>query len=70
MVKELKGSAKVTHSLKEYGNGQSMKKGIQRLMIESREAGQREGFQQGVQFALQRMTLLQRLFGGKIRRSL
>ena len=66
-MKELRGAAKITHALKEYGNNQSMIKGIQRLMAESRKAGQKEGFLQGVQY--QRMTFFERLFGGKKKRN-
>ena len=67
MSKGLHGAPVITHKLKEYGFGKSMVAGLERLTKESRQAGQREGFQQGVQYALQRMSVLERLVGRQFR---
>ncbi len=62
--KKLKGAAAITHRLKEYGYGRSMEAGLKRLAVESR----REGFQQGVDFALNRLSLAERILGHQIKR--
>lgn len=67
MDKVLHGAPITTHGLKEYGLGKSMVAGLERLAKESRQAGQREGFQQGVQFALQRMSVIERLLGRQLK---
>lgn len=66
MRKTLHGAAAITHSLKEYGLGKRMVAGLERLTQESRRAGQQEGFEQGIQFALQRMSVIERLLGRKL----
>jgi len=50
--KNLKGAASTTHRLKEYGHGISMEVGLKRLQAESK----REGFQYGVNYALQNLS--------------
>jgi len=55
----LRGAAAFTHKLKEYGYGKSMEAGVRRLATESK----REGFEQGVNYALQRMSVFERLIG-------
>ena len=67
MSRILRGAPVTTHGLKEYGYGKSMVAGLERLTRESRQAGQREGFQQGIQDALQRMSVLERLVGRQFR---
>lgn len=61
-TKPLKGAAKITHNLKVYGNGR-MEDGLKRLSRES----QLKGFKDGVNYAMQNMTLAERLFGRKAR---
>ena len=56
--KSLKGAALITHNLKVYGNGR-MQDGLKRLVQESKN----EGFQQGIKYAMQSMSLRERLFG-------
>ncbi len=60
--KILKGAAATTHGLKEYGHGISMEAGLKRLQAESR----RDGFQQGVNYALQRLSLTERILGRQL----
>lgn len=60
-MKNLRGAAAITHALKEHGNG-SMVNGIKRIANESRQ----QGFQQGVNYALQRLSLLERILGRPI----
>ena len=67
MDKVLHGAPVTTHGLKKYGLGKSMVAGIERLVKESRQEGQLEGFQQGVQFALQRMSVIERLLGRQLK---
>lgn len=57
----LKGASLIAHNLKEYGG--SMQGGLERLSKESRKAGKQEGFQQGVNFALNKLSLLERITG-------
>ncbi len=57
MGKKLNGAAQITHNLKTYGNG-SMKKGLERLSNESRQAGRQEMLNY-----FQRLSLLERVFG-------
>lgn len=57
MGKKLNGAALITHNLKTYGNG-SMKKGLERLSNESRQAGRREMVNY-----FQRLSLFERVFG-------
>lgn len=61
MNNKLRGAAAITHALKEHGNG-SMANGIKRIASESRQ----QGFQQGVNYALQRLSLLERILGRTI----
>jgi hypothetical protein len=60
--KILKGAAVTTHGLKEYGYGINMQAGLKRLRAESK----REGFQQGVNYALQRLSLAERILGRQL----
>jgi|GEM_PF-3144496 hypothetical protein len=57
--KNLKGAASTTHRLKEYGHGISMEVGLKRLQAESK----REGFQYGVNYALQNLSFFERVLG-------
>lgn len=57
--KNLKGAASTTHRLKEYGHGISMEVGLKRLQAESK----REGFQYGVNYALQNLSFLNVFWG-------
>ncbi len=57
MGKNLKGAALLTHKLKEHGGG-SMKKGLERVSKESREAGRQEMLDY-----FQKLSLLERVFG-------
>jgi hypothetical protein len=57
--KELKGAAAITHRLKEYGYGQSMEAGLQRLELE----GEKKGFQLGINYALHSLSLKERIMG-------
>ncbi|MGN0753513.1 MAG: hypothetical protein ACI4ME_03570 [Aristaeellaceae bacterium] len=59
---KLKGASKLTHALKEYG-GKSMADGIKRIATEQRQ----QGFQQGVKYALCKMSILERLVGHPIK---
>ena len=67
MGKLLHGAAVTTHNLKEYGYGKSMAAGLERLAKESRQSGQREGFQQGFNYAMKNMSVLERLLGRRIK---
>jgi len=67
MGKNLHGASVITHWLKEYGYGKGMTAGIERLAKESRQAGQRDGFKLGVNYALTRMTVAERLLGRQIK---
>lgn len=60
-MSKLLGAAAFTHALKEHGNG-SMVNGVKRIANESRQ----QGFQQGVNYALQRLSLLERIVGHQI----
>ena len=43
MKGNLRGAAKTTHSLKKYGNGESMNAGLERLAKESYKRGSKQG---------------------------
>ena len=62
--KILRGAPVTTHGLKEYGYGKSMEAGLRRLRAESK----REGFQLGVNYALQKLSLAERILGRQIRK--
>ena len=59
MAKRLPPAAEFTHALKEYGGGKSMADGVKRIAKES----QQKGFQQGVTYALEKLSLIERLTG-------
>lgn len=59
---KLKGASMITHALKEYG-GKSMADGIKRIAAEQRQ----QGFQQGVEYAMRNMNILERLVGHPIK---
>ena len=61
MVKNPKGAAQIAHNLKVYGG--SMRGGLERLERESRNKGRREGFNQGMDYALHKLSLFERVFG-------
>ena len=61
---EIQGAAAFTHALKEYGGGKSMAAGVQRIKKESKQ----EGFQIGISYALQRLSLIERVMGREIGR--
>ncbi|MBQ8312959.1 MAG: hypothetical protein IJX84_07140 [Clostridia bacterium] len=63
-MKTVKGAAMITHVLKEYGNGKSMVDGIKRIAVEQRQ----QGFQQGVNYALQNLSFVERLVGRSFKR--
>lgn len=60
----VQGASAFTHALKEYGGGKSMEAGVKRIAKESKQ----QGFQQGVNYTLQRMSLLERLLGYQIKK--
>lgn len=60
--KILKGAPVTTHRLKEYGHGISMEAGLKRLQAESK----RDGFQQGVNYALRSLSLAERILGRRL----
>ena len=62
--KPLRGAAAFTHALKEYGNDISMEAGLKRYGMEQK----REGFQQGIDYALQKLSFTERLLGRQINR--
>lgn len=62
--KPLKGAAAFTHWLKEYGGGVSMEAGLRRFGNEQK----REGIQIGINYALQRLSLAERILGRRINR--
>ena len=62
--KPLKGAAAFTHRLKEYGGGVSMEAGLRRFGNEQK----REGVQIGINYALQRLSLAERILGRRINR--
>ena len=64
MGKDLKGAPAITHRMKVYGG--SMEGALTKLAKESKRAGQREGFQQGFNYALNELSLLERLVGHRI----
>lgn len=64
MSRPLRGAPLIAHRLKKYGG--SMQGGLERLAKESRNEGKREGFQQGVQYALSELNILERIIGHKI----
>lgn len=68
MDNELKGAAAITHGINEYGGNKGMQEGLKKMTIDSRRAGQQEGFQQGVNYALQNLSLLERVLGHRIKR--
>ena len=57
MGKKLNGAAQITHNLKTFGNG-SMKKGLERLSHESRQAGRQEMLNY-----FQQLSLFEKIFG-------
>lgn len=57
MARQPRGAAQITHNLKEFGHG-SMKKGLERLANESRQAGRQDMINY-----FQRLSLLERVFG-------
>lgn len=52
MGKNLRGGALTTHLLKEFGHG-SMMDGIRRLVDEAHASGRKEGFKEGVAWAVE-----------------
>ena len=62
--KSLKGAAAFAHLLKEYGGGVSMEAGLRRFGNEQK----REGIQIGIDYALQRLSLAERIPGRQINR--
>ena len=62
--KPLKGCAAFTHRLKEYGGGISMEAGLRRFGNEQK----REGIQIGINYALHRLSLAERILGRQINR--
>lgn len=60
--KVLSGGAQLTNALKEYGYGESMKAGLNRLAKEQRT----EGFKQGVAHALKNVTFWDFVRGKKL----
>lgn len=60
--KPLKGAAAFTHRLKEYGEGVSMEAGLRRFGSEQK----REGIQIGINYALQRLSLAERILGRQL----
>ena len=61
---KMKGASLFTHALKEYGGGKSMADGIKRIAVEQRQ----QGFQQGIEYALRKMSILERLIGHPFKR--
>lgn len=57
MARQPRGAAQITHNLKEFGHG-SMKKGLERLANEYRQAGRQDMINY-----FQRLSLLERVFG-------
>ena len=43
-----------------------MLEGLKKMTIDSRRAGRQEGFQQGVNYALQNLSLLERVLGHRV----
>ena len=63
IIGKVQGASAFTHALKEYGGGKSMAEGVKRIAKENRQ----QGFQQGVNFALQRLSLAERLLGRQMK---
>jgi len=68
MGKVLKGAAAITHGINEYGGNKGMLEGLKKMTADSRRAGQQEGFQRGVNYALQNLSLLERVLGHRIKK--
>ena len=68
MDKLLKGAADITHSINEYGGNNGMREGLKKIAADSRRSGQQEGFQRGINYALQKLSLLERIAGHPFRR--
>ena len=68
MSKALKGAASITHRINEYGGNKGMNIGLEKLSSDSWRAGKQEGFQQGVNYALQNLSLWERVFGHRIKK--
>jgi len=60
----IQGASAFTKALKEYGGGKSMADGLKRVANEQRQ----QGFQQGVNYALKRLSLIERLTGHQIKK--
>ena len=61
-IGRIQGASAFTHALKEYGGGKSMVEGVKRISTENRQ----QGFQQGVNYALQRLSLAERILGRQL----
>lgn len=61
---KMKGASLFTHALKEYGGGKSMADGVKRIAFEQRQ----QGFKQGIEYALQHMSLFERLLGHPLKK--
>ena len=57
MARQPRGAAQITHNLKEFGHG-SMKKGLERLVNETRQTER-----QNMINYFQRLSLIERVFG-------
>ena len=60
----IQGASAFTKALKEYGGGKSMEDGLKRVATEQRQ----QGFQQGVRYALNNLSLLERVIGRPFKR--
>lgn len=57
----VKGASMISHGLKEFGYGKSMRDGLDRLARESREAGRQEAINY-----LKNLNIFERILGRKI----
>ena len=57
-----RGASSITHRLKAYSGGKSMRAGIEKLALEQRQ----QGFKQGVDYALRKLSLLERILGRRL----
>lgn len=62
--RNLRGSALFTHTLKNLGDGKSMASGLEHITRKARN----EGFQLGVNYALTKLSLWERITGRPFKR--
>lgn len=62
-MENTRGASSITHGLKVYSGGKSMRAGIEKLAFDQRQ----QGFRQGVDYALRNLSLLERILGRRLK---